>query len=115
MQTYQNPDIIGDKKIYVVSFLDRVAPKNKLQIEVIRRLGYSPVFFVNSFTEYAGQYFEGTDKYFVLELDFFARLRQVYKFLKNNYQAVHHVEIYPGGRFSFIYMLLAYHFNLSAK
>jgi len=104
----------GDKKIYVVSFLDRVAPKNKLQIEVIRRLGYSPVFYVNTYNEFAEQYFQGTDKYVLLAKGFLPRFRQVFSFLRKNHQTVHHVEIYPGGRFSFIYMLLANLFNIAA-
>jgi len=106
--------MVENKKIYVISFLDRVAPKNKLQIDVIRKLGYSSVFYVNSHTEFAEIYFQNPERCFVLASGFFSRLRQVFNFFRKNRRSIHHVEIYPGGRFSFIYMLLANFFNLAA-
>ncbi|MGB4400107.1 MAG: glycosyltransferase, partial [Daejeonella sp.] len=66
-----------------------------------------------SYTEYAEQYFTGTDRYFVLATGLFPRLKQVFSFLRQNRHAIHHVEIYPGGRFSFIYMLLVNFFNIA--
>lgn len=88
----------------VIIFIDRVAAKNYLQIEAIEQLYLSPEFFVseNIITQTPHQVTQH-----ILANTFFKRIKQVSSFLKKNKTAVHHIEVYPGGRFSFLYILLA--------
>lgn len=103
---------MSEKKEQIVAFLDWVIPKNKIQIDSMHTLGYSLSFFVGVFNSSSSSYFNSTDNYKLLETDFFSRIRQVFTFLKANKNSIHHLEIYPGGRFSFIYILLANFFSL---
>jgi glycosyltransferase involved in cell wall biosynthesis len=100
------------KRKLVVSFLDRVAPKNKLQIDVLHESGYQAGFFVSSYHASSERYFEKGDFYQLLKPGLVARLSQIFSFLIKYRKQVHHLEVYPGGRFAFIYVLLAKLFSL---
>ncbi|MES3016269.1 MAG: glycosyltransferase [Bacteroidota bacterium] len=100
------------KKSLIVSFLDKVAPKNRLQIKIIYDLGYTPVFYVNDYIGYSDQYFKTRDEHRLLVQGLLNRFGQIYSFFKKNKHNIHHVEVYPGGRFSFIYLLLARYFEI---
>lgn len=84
----------------ILIFLDVVAHKNRLQTEAIREAGFEPVFFVSR-----GK--ENTQGQIVLENGFRKRWQQVNTWIRDHKKNIHHLEVYPGGRFSFIYMLLA--------
>ena len=101
-----------NKKTKIISFIDRVAPKNKLQIDVMHDLGYSTVFFVNTYLDYSQKYFSSLDRYTLLASGSFKRLKHVFSFFRENRKTIHHVEVYPGGRFSFIYLLIAKLFSI---
>lgn len=51
-------------------------------------------------------------KLFILENSFIKRFFQVFNYLKKNRGRINHVEIYPGGRFIYIYLLLIKLFKL---
>lgn len=90
----------------VLIFIDRVAPKNYLQIEAVNDIGFFPDFFVTAAANPPPEF----DKQFsqkVLHKKFFRRTLQVFKHIANNKKIIHHVELYPGGRYSFLYVLIA--------
>ena len=90
----------------VVIFIDVISPKNKLQISTIHQLGLQPFCFVSTIKPASHSYFEKGGKQQLLLNGFINRLSQVFKFLWQNRSSIHHIEFYPGGRFSFIYLLL---------
>lgn len=91
----------------VVIFIDVVASKNKLQLSAIKEFGYEPNYFVTDIKPGSECYFEDAAQQQKLEKTFFKRLVQVFFFIKKNRKAIHHVELFPGGRFSFIYVILS--------
>ena len=100
------------KQKLVISFLDRVAPKNKLQIDIIHEAGFSSGFFVNEYNIAAEKFFNKGDFHQVLKQGFISRFFQIISFLFRYRKVIHHLEVYPGGRFAFIYVVLAKIFNL---
>lgn len=102
---YKSVTIVQQKLI--LSFLDKVAPKNKLQIDIMHEAGFRAGFFVNRYHAAAEQYFIKGDFYQVLKPGLVARLFQIFFFLLQYRKQIHHLEVYPGGRFAFIYVLLA--------
>ncbi|MBK8710529.1 MAG: glycosyltransferase [Niastella sp.] len=98
------------KKVLV--FVDLVAHKNKLQIELIQQLNWEPVFFVNTYRPHFDEYFSSAGAQILLATGFASRIKQVFSFFKKNKETIHHLEIYPGGRISFIYLFLAKWFSL---
>jgi glycosyltransferase involved in cell wall biosynthesis len=102
---------IKEKKL-VVAFIDWVIPKNKVQIDAIHQLGHLAAFFVNNYNQSAASYFREGDFYVPLETNFLKRLKQIFLFLKIKRNVIHHLEVYPGGRFSFIYILLSKVFGI---
>lgn len=102
----------SEDKIRIAIFIDWVIPKNKIQIDSIHKLGYSVSIFVNKFKTSSTEYFHENDEYTLLRSNFFSRIAMIYNFLKENHKLLHHLEIYPGGRFSFIYVLLSKFFNV---
>lgn len=92
-------------KIFI--FIDVVAPKNFVQIEALYHYGFQPLFFVTKYNAQLHTLLNGTIIQIVLENKFLKRLKQIRTYLKTNKNNIHHLEIYPGGRFSFLYILLA--------
>src|SRR6476620_5693939 len=93
-------------KSKVVIFIDQVAAKNKLQVSILQQAGFEPVFFVTHQRVGAEQMLAKAGSQALLATGFFNRCRQLYTYLSANRGRIHHLEIYPGGRFSFIYLLL---------
>lgn len=91
----------------VVIFIDVVASKNKLQLNAIQGLGYQPIFYVENIKPGSEVYFENGGQQQKLEKNIFKRLTQLFFFFKKNQKSIHHVEIYPGGVFSFIYIIFS--------
>ncbi len=102
---------VGSGKRIVV-FIDWVLPKNKMQIKVMQDLGYSIIFFVNKYNPATSDYFRKNDEHLALEEGFFRRLLMIWHFFSQNKSTLHHAEIYPGGRFSFIYLLISKYFGI---
>lgn len=96
----------------IAIFIDWVIPKNKIQIDSMHKLGFSLSIFVNKYNSASSSYFNENDGYAVLNTNFFIRLAMIYNFFNKNYKSLHHLEIYPSGRFSFIYVLLSRFFRV---
>jgi glycosyltransferase involved in cell wall biosynthesis len=103
--------MVGNKKRIVV-FIDWVLAKNKVQIDAAHRLGYSLSFFVGKYNESSSAYFLPDDEHILLKAGFFSRLQMIGSYLKENRANLHHLEVYPGGRFSFVYVLLSLYFGV---
>jgi glycosyltransferase involved in cell wall biosynthesis len=102
---------VGSGKRIAV-FIDWVLPKNKMQIKVMQDLGYSVTFFVNKYNPATSGYFRKNDDHLALEEGFFKRFLMIWHFFSQNRSTLHHAEIYPGGRFSFIYVLISRYFGV---
>ena len=96
----------------VVIFIDIIAPKNELHIDAILNSGLEPAFFVTKFNEHSDNYLKQKGEQISLQKNFFNRLGQVNNFFRKNKKNIHHAEIHPGGRFSFLYILLAKKYHL---
>ena len=96
----------------VLIFVDLIAAKNRLQLELLQKMNLEPICFVTSIRPDTDKFFDAGGKQIMLEAGFRARMKQIYKNLKSNKKSIHHLEIYPGGRFSFIYLFLAKWFSL---
>lgn len=95
----------------VVIFIDRIAPKNILQVKTIQKLQLQADFFVTEFNNTILGTLSESNSQMLLNNNFLKRLDQIYNYLKKNKKEIHHLEIYPAGRFAFIYMLLGFVFN----
>lgn len=89
------------QKNVVVIFVDRFMNKNILQNNIFKKISFNSFWFVNYKSA------EQAENIIALRSSFFARLSQILKFLNEHKHEIHHVEIYPGGRFSFVYSLIA--------
>ena len=96
----------------VLIFVDLIASKNKLQLNLLQQMGLEPVCFINHYRPDSDKYFLTSGKQILLETGFIRRIKQTYNYLKKNKASIHHLEIYPGGRFAFIYLFLAKWFSL---
>lgn len=103
--------MVGDKKRIAI-FIDWVLPKNKVQIDAMHKLGHSLSFFVGKYNESSSSYLLADDEHILLKEGFFSRLQMIISYLKKNRDDLHHVEVYPGGRFSFVYVLLSWYFGV---
>ena len=97
-------------KIFI--FVDVVAKKNQLQAEAIINAGWEPHFFVTRFNPGAESFLEQKGKQELLKTGFLNRMKQVRSQFKKNKDSIHHIEVYPGGRFSFLYVLLAKQYHV---
>ncbi len=91
----------------VLIFIDVAAPKNFLQTEVIIELGYEPTYFVSTYNIHSAHFFKQPGSQSILKTGFLKRLHHVNTYFKKNKKSIHHIEVYPGGRFAFLYVLLA--------
>lgn len=89
----------------VIIFIDMLAPKNKLQADAIHMQQMNIVFFVTTMQPI--NFLAKPDAQYLLLRTFFKRLRQVFIYLRRNKKNIHHIEVYPGGRFSFVLVILA--------
>jgi len=96
----------------VVIFIDILAAKNKLQVAAIENCGFNAVFFVYNYNEKSNNFLGTKNSQVQLKKAWLPHIFQVYHFLNNNKKKIHHLEIYPGGAFSFIYVMLGKFFKL---
>ncbi|MBK7762524.1 MAG: hypothetical protein IPI46_04030 [Bacteroidetes bacterium] len=95
------------QKRYVFILLDIFLKKNHIQHHILINNGYYPIWLQCS-TEAKSQQEHGL----VLPNSFFARTFFLHKLLFKYRNQIHHVEIYPGGRYAPVFLLLAKLFNL---
>ena len=99
-------------KKLICSFTGEVKRKQESHIDLIDELGYTLDIFVNSGLEQGKQHVKYEKNIHLLQEGFFRRSRQVYSYYKSNKKLISHVELYGGGRFVFVYVLLAKLFGI---
>ena len=106
-------------KFIAIIGIDTFLPKNFNQIECINKKGYFVEILtnnlLNSSFEHVQKINSDTDiknKIILLNKGFFSRLYQIFKYFLFNFKNLKHIEIYSGGRFSFIYVLLGRLFRI---
>lgn len=104
--------MIKEEKKLIVAFIDWVIPKNKVQIDAIHDLGFMAAFFVNKYNLSSASYFRDGDIYLPLETNVIKRFKQIFLFLNKKKSVIHHLEVYPAGKFSFVYILLSKLFGI---
>ncbi len=99
-------------KTKIVSFIGEVKRKNVTQIEYVNQIGLHVDYFVTTGFD-SGKKIIGThNNIYQLKSGFVKRCKQIYSFYKKNKKNINHVELFGGGRFGFIYVLLAKYFGL---
>lgn len=99
------------KKIVVI-FIDILADKNKLQVNAIDYCGLNAFFFVYNYNERVNDFLGIKNSQNLLKKMWLPHIYQVYQFLNKNKNKIHHLEIYPGGEFSFLYVILGKIFKI---
>jgi glycosyltransferase involved in cell wall biosynthesis len=96
---------MGPKRIIV--FVDRCQEKMAPQINAINNLGFESTFFVSN----TADSLQNVDVR-QISSNFLVRLKQVVAAFKEG--NIHHIEVYPGGRFGFLYILLSKVFRIKS-
>lgn len=101
----------SEAKKMVVIFIDLIARKNILQLEAINKFGLQSYSFVSQKNK-----LDYEENYNIKELkrNFFLRCWQILYFFLKVHKKVHHIEVYPGGRITFLYILFAKIFFLNS-
>ncbi len=86
----------------IVVFIDSFQEKNRLQYDLMNEFGYESVWF-----QTAVSVKEDIQTIVVLRKGLFPRLYQLIIFFSKNKSNLHHTELYPGGRFAFLIMLIS--------
>ena len=94
--------------------IDAFKHKNIYQVKCLNKHNYIAHVFSNDSLGNSAQILNPGNKLYILEKNFFLRFSQIYFFIKKYKKTINHVEIYPTGRFSFIYLLIAKLFNLKS-
>ena len=94
--------------------IDAFKHKNIYQVKCLNKHNYIAHVFSNDSLGNSAQILNSGNKLYILEKYFFMRFSQIYFFIKKYKKTINHVEIYPTGRFSFIYLLIAKLFNLKS-
>ena len=95
------------KDTIVILGIDTIRRKNIYQIDCINNNNFSIVIFTNDIMGGSERIVGNKGLTIKLSRSFAGRIVQVYKFLMKNRRNIHHVEIYPGGRFSIFYLIIA--------
>lgn len=100
------------KKVLVFG-IDNFSAKNRYQVEELSKYGYRFVFETLNSRGDSCENFRGLEELGnVIELaprgfsHFFGRLWSAVRLLRKH--KAHHIEVYPGGRFAFVYVCLAW-------
>lgn len=94
--------------------IDAFKHKNIYQVKCLNKHNYIAHVFTNDSLGNSAQIFNSGNKLYTLEKTFFKRFSQIYFFLKKYKKTINHAEIYPTGRFSFIYLLLTKLFKIKS-
>lgn len=105
---------INRMKKVVVFGIDNFSYKNRCQVKCLNENKFNAYIFTNDSLKNSSKNLDRNNTLYILRKSFFERINQIYFFLKRNKKDIHHVEIYPAGRFSFLYILLAKVFRVKS-
>ena len=93
--------------------IDNLSKKNITQLNCLNKSKREVYIFTNDSLKNSHSNLNSKEnKLIILEKTFILRIKQIYNFLKKNKQSICHAEVYPGGRFSPIYILLCKMFKI---
>lgn len=92
------------KNKVVILGIDSFLKKNIYQLNCLRNKGFELIVFTNDIMGSSRYLYENC---FLLEKKFIKRIVQIFKYLIENKNYIHHVEIYPGGRFALFYLIIS--------
>jgi glycosyltransferase involved in cell wall biosynthesis len=98
----------------VILGIDNFSYKNTYQVKCLNQNNYKVYVFTNDVLNTSSENLSDKNDLKILEKGLLSRIRQINNFLSQNKTEIHHVEIYPGGRFSFIYLMLAKKYDLKS-
>ena len=102
------------KKVVILG-IDNFSYKNIYQVENLNNYNYKVYVFTNDVLNNSSKNLNlKKNDLKILASGFFKRIFQINKFLRQNKKEIHHVEIYPGSRFSFIYLIISIKFKLKS-
>jgi len=91
-----------ESKKFIYILIDIFLKKNELQNEIVEQNGFIPIWLQCNSNEAKA---EGSRK-IILSNSILKRTFYLFKQVYNNRKKIHHVEIYPGGRFAIIFSIL---------
>ena len=89
-------------KGYIYILIDIFLKKNELQHDILIQNGFIPIWLQCNYNEAK----ENNSQKIILSNSIFTRSIFLLKELIKNKKNIHHVEIYPGGRFAFIFSII---------
>ena len=92
------------KNKIIILGIDTLSPKNKYQLKAAIGLGFEIEVFTNDKLNNSNDNIFTPHKLNKLKKSPIKRFFQVFKFVSKNKGSIHHIEIYPGGRYSYIYL-----------
>jgi len=102
------------KKLIAIIGIDSFLKKNYNQIKCLNHNGVSVEVLTNNTMNTSVENMniinnqtKNKNSIILLEPKFLSRVKQIYDYLKKNKSVLNHIEVYPAGRFTFIYVLLA--------
>ena len=96
----------------VIIFIDKVAAKNKLQVEAINKSGLRGHFFAYQTNEISRNILFPNHTLELLSKNPLKQVSQVFNYIRKHSKSIHHLEIYPGSILSFYYLLTGKLFGL---
>jgi glycosyltransferase involved in cell wall biosynthesis len=98
----------GPRRPRVAVFgLDNLSRKNRSQLETLNSAGYTFDVFTNDSLGDSKDNLPEGNSLTRLAKGFGKRVAQIRRYLKSHSAELNHVEVYPGGRFSAVYVMLA--------
>lgn len=101
-------------KEVVILGIDNFSYKNIYQVKCLNYRNYKVSVFTNDVLKNSSKNLNNKNDLYILEKSLLRRIIQIYRFLYQNKKNINHVEIYPGGRFSFIYLVIAKILNIKS-
>jgi len=91
----------------VLIFFNEVADKNLLQVKCLQKMNLQPVFFVTTPYEKKIPFLNSNHVHYLKSNNVLKRTSYIYRYIKSRKANIRHIEVYPGGRFSFMIVLLS--------
>ena len=103
------------KNKVVILGIDNFSYKNTHQAKCLNSNNFILYVFTNDVLKNSSENLDQKiNSIKILKKYFFNRIIQVNSFLRQNKDEIHHVEIYPGSRFSFVYLIISKAYKLKS-